>query len=85
MYIYLNVCKQMTDVKLLQLHGNMGNNLTVCKKKWVQAHLKMLSTKYLQIICIFNIYKQDLALNNLQGLICCKTKPNPVVTLLSHK
>ena len=31
MYIYLNVCKQMTDVKLLLLHSNTWNHLTVCK------------------------------------------------------
>ena len=32
MYIYLNVCKQMTDIKLLLLHRNTWNNLTVCKQ-----------------------------------------------------
>ena len=33
------------------------------------------------------MYKQDLALNNLQGLICCKTLPTRVVEqsmLVSH-
>ena len=29
MYIYLNVHKQMTDVKLLLLHSNTWNHLTV--------------------------------------------------------
>ena len=28
--IYLNVCKQMTDVKLLLLHSNSENYLAVC-------------------------------------------------------
>ena len=28
MYIYLNVCKQVTDVKLLVLHSNTWNYLT---------------------------------------------------------
>ena len=36
--IYLNVCKQMTNVKLLLLHSNSRNHLTVCKQmrksKW---------------------------------------------------
>ena len=32
MYISLNVCKQMTDVKLLLLHSNTWNQLTVCKQ-----------------------------------------------------
>ena len=43
MYIYLNVCKQMTDVKLLLLHSNTWNHLTVFKNKWAQALLKMLT------------------------------------------
>ena len=30
LYIYLNMCKQMSDVKLLLLKSNSGNNLTVC-------------------------------------------------------
>ena len=33
MYIHLNICKQMTDVKLLLLDSNTWNHLTVCKKK----------------------------------------------------
>ena len=32
MYIYSNVCKQMTDVKLLLLQSNPWNHLTECKK-----------------------------------------------------
>ena len=32
MYIYLNVYKQMTDVKLLLLHSINWNHLTVCKQ-----------------------------------------------------
>ena len=32
MYIYLNVYKQMIDVKLLLLHSNTWNHLAVCKK-----------------------------------------------------
>ena len=31
--IYLNVCKEMTDIKLLLLHSNSRNNLTVCEQK----------------------------------------------------
>ena len=33
MYIYLNVWKQMTDVKLLLLYSNTWNYLTVLKKR----------------------------------------------------
>ena len=32
MYIYLNVCKQMTDVTLLHLHSKTWNHLTVRKQ-----------------------------------------------------
>ena len=32
MYIHWNVFKQMTDVKLLLLHGNTWNNSNVCKQ-----------------------------------------------------
>ena len=38
----------------------------------------MLSTKYIYKLYIYLIYmyKKDSALNNLQELICYKTKPN---------
>ena len=32
MNIFLNMCKQMTEVKLLQLNINNYYNLTVCKQ-----------------------------------------------------
>ena len=44
MYIYLNVGKQMIDVKLLLFYSNTWNHLTVCKE-WAQSFLNMLSTK----------------------------------------
>ena len=28
---------------------------------------------------IYNVYKEDLALNNLQWLICYKTQPNQII------
>ena len=47
--IYLNVCKQMTDVKFLLLHSNSRNNLTVHKQMrndlyWV-GMLEILTVK----------------------------------------
>ena len=52
---------------------------------------KMLSTKCVHNIYLINVYKQDLALNNQQWLICHKTKPNqfsvsiqPTLTILLH-
>ena len=32
MYIYLNVCKQMTNVKWLLLHSNIWNHFAVRKQ-----------------------------------------------------
>ena len=55
MYIYLNVCEQMTDVKLWLLYSNIWNHLTV-HKKWAQACLKMLSMKCVSKSYIFDIY-----------------------------
>ena len=37
MYIHLNMCKQMTDVKLLLLNSNTGNHFTELKKN--ELHL----------------------------------------------
>ena len=31
---------------------------------------------YLEILYLIYMYKNDLALNDLEGLICHKTKPN---------
>ena len=64
MYIYLNVCKQMTNVKLLPLHSNTCNYLTVCKKllvldsnTWNQATgLKQKSS------CLLKNYLQTIHL-----------------------
>ena len=70
------VCKQMTDVKLWLLNTNTWNHLTVQKR--AQAHLRILSTKFIHksYIYLVYMYKQDLTLNNLQGLICHKTQLN---------
>ena len=55
MYIYLNVSKQMTDVKLLLLHSNTWNHLIVCKIR-AQGRFKMLLTKSVNKSYIFTIY-----------------------------
>ena len=49
-----------------------------CVKKRTQVHLRMLSTKCLYKSYIFDMYRKDLALNNLQWLIYHKTKPNHI-------
>ena len=47
-----------------------------CVKKGAQAHLQMLSTKCVYKTYILYMCKQDLALNNLQLLLCHETQPN---------
>ena len=49
-----------------------------CVQKRVQARQRMLSTKcvYKSYIYLMYMCEQDLVLNNLQGFICHKTKPN---------
>ena len=39
------MCKQMIDVKLLELHNNTWNHLTVCKKKMSSGSFKNLIYK----------------------------------------
>ena len=46
------------------------------KKRLAQTRLKMLSTKYIYESYLIYLYKKDLALDNLQLLICYKTKTN---------
>ena len=48
-HIYLNVYKQMTDVKLLLLHSNSRNHLT--EEKWAQVCSKMLLEECSHTMC----------------------------------
>ena len=61
---------QNDDVKFWLLHRNTWNYLTVRKKR-AQAHLRMLSRKfvYKSYVYLTYKYKDDLALNNQQLLI----------------
>ena len=63
----------MIDVKLWLLYSNSWNHLTVCKKE-----LRLGEEYYLQNVFTNHIYiyKQDLALDNLQELIFHKPQPN---------
>ena len=69
------MCKQMTDdIAILE-------TIEECAKK-SQAHLRMVTTKCaykLYIYIYIYMYKEDLALNNLQWLICHKNKPNQII------
>ena len=52
MYIYSNLCKQMTNVKLL--HSNTWNHLIV--QKMSSGLFKIINKMCLQIIYVFNLY-----------------------------
>ena len=75
MKIMINyVSKQMTDVKLWLLYSSTWNYLIMLKK----GHLQNVFTNHIYLIYM---YEQELALNNLQGLICHKTQTNQTITL----
>ena len=68
-------CVQM---KLSVFDYNTWNYLTVCKQMSSGSFKNNVTYKLfrLQVIHIIDIYKQHLALNNLQGLICRETQLN---------
>ena len=70
----------MTDVELWLLYRKTLKHLTVCKKRAL-GRLRITSTKYVyrSYIYLIYMYKQDLVLNNLQGLKCHKIKPNQTI------
>ena len=47
------------------------------KKKWAQFRLIIFSTKCVEKLYIKYMYEKDLALNNLQWLICRKNQTKP--------
>ena len=74
----------MINIKLntLVLDSIAWNHLTVCKQM-SSGLLKTLPTNFsftnqMRLICM---YKLNLALNNLQGLIYCKTQPISVLVV----
>ena len=78
----------MADIELLVLHSNTWNHLTVCKQMSCGL-FKMLLRKYLFTnniyIYIYIYIKQELALNNLQGLVCHKTQPIKINTDMDNQ
>ena len=60
----------MTCAKLNCLTKNV-DHLIVCKKMNLGLFLKIVSKMF-----VINVYKPNLAFNNLQWLICHKTKLN---------
>ena len=55
-------------MELLVLDSNTRNYLTVCKQMSSGSFKTLTNTFYSQMVYIY-MYKQDLALNNLQWLI----------------
>ena len=64
MYIYLNVCKQITDFKLFLLHSNTWNHSTVYKNS-LGFFKNVINWMCSQFLYLIYTYKQYLVLNNL--------------------
>ena len=59
------------QIKLLELDRGNLKHLTVCKQMRPGSFINCYQqTIDFQILYLIDMYKQDLALNNLQGLIC---------------
>ena len=89
MYIYLNVCEQMSSGFLKNVSKIFTNHiylvdvykkdLALNNRQWLICYkTKPNQTKPNHIYLIY-MYKEDLALNNLQWLICHKTQPNQII------
>ena len=60
--------------------SNTWKHFTVRKKKEVRLVYECyLQNMFVNIIYLIDIYKKDLALNNLQWLICYKTKQKQTI------
>ena len=66
----------MTDIKLdCWLYSNTWNHLAVCKQMSFGLFKNVFYKLFVYKSYIWYMYKPNLALNNLQGLICHKTQP----------
>ena len=82
---HFTVCKQMINIEWNYLGLiEILETIYLCAKKLSWVSLKMLSTKCTNCILIY-MCKEDLALNNLQWLICHKTKPNHIYLIYMYK
>ena len=57
----------MTDVKLILLHSNTRNHLTVYKNMSSDPFKSVNNKMCLRLIYFIYMYKEDLALNNFNG------------------
>ena len=75
------MCAKNDNVKLLLLHCKTENQLTVGKKMSSDLFKNVMNKMCLQIIYLVCMDKHDLALNNLEWLICHKTQPTNLETI----
>ena len=81
--IVILVCKQISSDPLkkdyLQTIDLQIISITI--QLYGKKNVKMLSTNsvFTNYIYLIYMYKQNLALNNLQWLICHKTQPNQII------
>ena len=61
------------------LDRNTWDHLTVRKKESSGSFKNVMNKMSLQIKYLIYMYKEDLALNKLQWLICHKTQPNQII------
>ena len=56
----------------------ISETIKLCEKKKLSsgASKNVIYKMCLEIIYLIHMYEKDLALNNLRGMICNKTKPN---------
>ena len=73
-------------MELLVLDSNAENNLTECKQM-CSGFFEMLLINYSLTNHIYSMYmyKLDLPLNKLQGLICHKTQPTLPISPVNNK
>ena len=86
---YISMYKEdiaLNNLQWLICHKTKRNHLTVCKQRSFSSFKDNVTYKrFVSKSCIY-LYKQDLLLSNLLGLICCKTQPTtkPAKLLLGH-
>ena len=65
------------------MYSNNSNHLTLCKRMSFGLFKNIINkNQFTNHIYLIYPYKEDLTLNNLQRLICRKTKPRHVLEYL---
>ena len=75
-YCYIKILESTelcAKIKLFVLHNNTWNQLTVCKQMSSGSFRNVIFRICVHRLYIYYQFKDDLALNSIQGLICYKT------------